>query len=62
MMKTFTASKLHSLPIGHCDRLMSPRLPIQDNKLATVLGVYAPTMQAENGVKEAIYFDMHDLL
>ena len=37
------------------------RLPIQD-KFATVLSVYAPTLQAETGVKEAVYRDLHNLL
>ena len=41
---------------------MSLRLPIQDNKFATVLSVYAPTLQAETGVKEAFYRDLHHLL
>ena len=41
---------------------MSLRLPIQDNKFATVLSVYAPTLHAEIGVKEAFYRDLHDLL
>ena len=41
---------------------MSLRLPIQDNKFATVLSVYAPTLKAETGVKEAFYRDLHNLL
>ena len=40
----------------------SPGLPIQDKKFATVLSVYAPTLHAEFGVKEAFYRDLHDLL
>ena len=54
--------KLQNLPVGHSDRIMSLRLPIQDNKFATVLSVYAPTLQAETGVKEAFYRDLHNLL
>ena len=34
----------------------------QDNKFATVLSVYAPTLQAETGVKEAFYRNLHNLL
>ena len=41
---------------------MSLRLPIQDNKFATVLSVYAPTRQAENGIKEAFYRDLDNPL
>ena len=47
MIKTSIARKLHNLPVGPSDRIMSLRLPIQDNKFATVLSVYAPTLQAE---------------
>ena len=44
MIKTSIARKLQNLPVGHSDRLMSLRLPIQDNKFVTVLGVYASTL------------------
>ena len=37
MIKTSIARKLQNLPVGHSDRIMSLRLPIQDNKFATVL-------------------------
>ncbi|WP_419612181.1 hypothetical protein, partial [Thiolapillus sp.] len=62
MIKTSIARKLQNLPVGHSDRIMSLRLPIQDNKFATVLSVYAPTLQAETGVKEAFYRDLHNFL
>ena len=62
MIKTSIARKLQNLPVGHSDRMMSLRLRIQDNKFATVLSVYAPTLQAETGVKEAFYRDLHNLL
>ena len=62
MVKTSVASKLQNLPVGHSDRIMSLRLPIQDKKFATVLSVYAPTLQAETGVKAAFYSDLHNLL
>ena len=62
MMKTSITRKLQNLPVGHSDRIISLRLPIQDNKFATVLSVYAPTLQAETGLKEAFYRDLHNLL
>ena len=61
-IKTSIARKLQNLPVGHSDRIMSLRLPIQDNKFATVLCVHAPILQAETGVKEAFYRDLHNLL
>ena len=39
MMKTSIAKTLQNLLVGHTDRIMSVRLPIQDNKVAIVLGV-----------------------
>ena len=39
MFKTSIARKLQNLLTGHSDRLMSLRLPIQDNKFGTVLSV-----------------------
>ena len=62
MIKTSIARKLQNLSVGHSNRIMSLRLPIHDKKFATVLSVYAPTLQAETGVKEAFYRDMHNLL
>ena len=62
MIKTSFARKLQNLPVGHSDDLMSLKLPIQDNKFATVPSVYASTPQAETGVKEAFYRDLHNLL
>ena len=62
VIKTSIAGEMLNLPIGHSDRIMSLRLPIQDNKFATVLSVYAPILQAETGVKEAFYLDLHKLL
>ena len=62
MIKTSIARKWQNLPVCHSDRIMSLRLPIQDIKFATVLSVYAHIMQAETGVKEAFYRDLHNLL
>ena len=59
MIKTSIARKLQNLPVGHSDRTMSLRLPIQDNKFATVFSLYAPSLQTETGVKEG---DLHKLL
>ena len=56
------ARKLQNLPVGHSDRIMSLRIPIQDQKFAIVLSVFAPTLQAEIGIKEAFYSYLHDLL
>ena len=62
MIKTSIGRKLQNLQVGHSDCIMSLRLPIQDNKSATVFSVYAPTLQAETGVKKAFYHDLHNPL
>ena len=62
MMKTQIANRLQSLPIGHSYRLMSFRLPMQDNRFATVISVYAPTLLTDAEVKEAFYSDLRNLL
>ena len=62
MMKTQIANRLQSLPIGHSYRLMSFRLPIQGNRFATLISVYAPTLLADAEVKEAFYSDLRKLL
>ena len=59
MINTSITRKLQNLPVGQSDRIMSLRLPILVNKFATVLSVYATSLQAETGVKEAVYYDLH---
>ena len=61
MINTSITRTLQNLPVGHSDRIMSLRFQIQDNKFATVLSVYAPTLQADTGVKEVFYRDLHNL-
>ena len=62
MIKTSIARKLQNVPVGHSDHIMSLQHPIQDKKFATVLSVYAHTLQAETGVREAFYHNLHNLL
>ena len=62
MIKPSIVRKLQNLPAGYSDCTMSLRLPIQDNMFATFLSVYAPTLQAETGVKEAFYCHLHHIM
>ena len=41
---------------------MSLGLPIQGNRFATLISVYAPTLLADAEVKEAFYSDLRNLL
>ncbi|XP_068675615.1 craniofacial development protein 2-like [Montipora foliosa] len=62
MIKNNIAKKLHALPTGHSDRIMSLRLPLQGDKFATLVSVYSPTLQADLAVKEAFYGDLHTVI
>ena len=60
MINTYIARKLENLPTDNSDHPISLRLPTQD-KFATVIGGYTPTLQAETGVK-ALYRNLHNHL
>ena len=62
MLKNAIANKLHTLPTGHSDRIMSLRLPIQGDQFVTLVSVYSPTLQADLAVREAFYSDLHCLI
>ena len=60
MIKHSIASKLRSLPVGHSDRRMSLRLPLQVNQCVTIISVYSP-MQTDLNSKET-YRELRSLL
>eukprot|EP00914_Ancora_sagittata_P010289 GHVO01019881.1.p1 GENE.GHVO01019881.1~~GHVO01019881.1.p1 ORF type:complete len:196 (+),score=11.23 GHVO01019881.1:905-1492(+) len=61
-IRTDLAKKLTSLPQGVNDRLMTLRLQIQDEKHATIISAYAPTMTNPDDIKENFYADLHATL
>ena len=64
MTKTSIAIKLRNSQVDYSDRILSLRLPIQDNNFAAVLSEYVRTLRAEkkNRRKRAFYSDLHNLL
>ena len=62
MIKNTIANKLENLPVGISDRTMTLRIPLQDGLFATLVSIYAPTLQADNVVKEAFYAEPTQLL
>ena len=62
MIRNSVIRWLESLPVGHSDRLMSLRLPLQENQYATIISVYAPTLQADPTTKESFYSELRSLL
>lgn len=62
MINNSITKKLESLPVGHSDRLMFLRLPMQENQYAAIISVYAPTLQADPTTKESFYSELRSLL
>ena len=62
MIKNAITSKLQSLPVGHSDRIMSLRLPLQGECFITLFSVYAPTLQADAITKKTFYRELRSLL
>ena len=54
-LRTSLVSQLESQPKGINDRIMTMRLPLQDNRNATLISVYAPTMTNPDDIKEVFY-------
>ncbi|XP_068760068.1 craniofacial development protein 2-like [Montipora capricornis] len=62
MITNSIISRLDSLPVGHSYRLMSLRLPLLEDQYATIISVYAPTLQADPTTKESFYSELRSLL
>ena len=61
-MRTEHVGKLSGLPKGMNDHLMTLRLPLLDNKHATIISAYAPTMTNPDEVKDKFYNDLDDVI
>ena len=62
MIRSSIASKLENLPIGHSDRIISVRIPLNKQQYATLFSVYSPTLQAEPTEKAKFYSDLRRLM
>ncbi|BHF64709.1 hypothetical protein SprV_0200771500 [Sparganum proliferum] len=47
--------RLHCLPQGINDRLMSPRLPLRGGKFAIIVSLYAPPMSSPDETRNKFY-------
>ncbi|KAK0142398.1 Craniofacial development protein 2 [Merluccius polli] len=61
-IKNNLVNHLHELPVGISERLMTVRLMLASSQMATVVSAYAPTLDAQQDVKEAFYADLDTIL
>ena len=61
-IKSDLVGKFTELPNGINDRLMTLRLPLSGNKLATIVSAYAPTMTNPDEVKDKFYDDLDNII
>ncbi|KAK7010913.1 craniofacial development protein 2, partial [Biomphalaria glabrata] len=62
MVKQSLTKKLLDIPVGHSDRLMSLRLPLDGTTYVIIISAYAPTLQEEPETKERFYADLRRVL
>ena len=56
------AENLTETPVYISERLMSLRIPLERGEFATIISAYAPTLAAEEDVKDEFYHCLHDAL
>lgn len=61
-IKNSLISHLSELPVGVNERLMTIRLMLACNQKATVVSAYAPTLNAQDEVKETFYAELDNIL
>ncbi|KAJ4934986.1 hypothetical protein JOQ06_007765 [Pogonophryne albipinna] len=61
-IKNCLINHLHELPVGINERLMTIRLMLASSQMATVISAYAPTLDAQDEVKEAFYANLDKTL
>lgn len=54
--------KLSELPVGHSDRIISLRIPINNDRSVHLISVYAPTMQHTDTTKDAFYAELSGVI
>jgi len=61
-IKNELVSQLTELPVGINERLMTVRIQTGNNSYATLVSAYAPTLAAEEPIKELFYSDLDRVL
>uniref|UniRef100_H3AI42 Endonuclease/exonuclease/phosphatase domain-containing protein n=1 Tax=Latimeria chalumnae TaxID=7897 RepID=H3AI42_LATCH len=61
-IKNELINQLNEFPIGINERLMTLRLNLVGNRYATIISVYAPTLDADDEIKEEFYSNLDQVL
>lgn len=61
-MKNNLMWPLSELPQGIRECLMTARLKLDSNQMATVVSAYAPTLKSQDNIKEAFYASLENIL
>ena len=54
-IKNTLLPKLTETPVGISERLMTLRIPLEKNRYATLLSVYAPTLTSDSESKDSFF-------
>ena len=54
-IRTAVLNRLPESPVGISERLMTLRIPLASRRYATLISAYAPTLSADDNVKDAFY-------
>ena len=61
-IKTKLLNNIPQSPIGHNERLMTWRIPLTNRRHATLVNVYAPTLNSDDNVKDQFYAQLHEII
>ena len=61
-VRTSLLSNIQESPIGINERLMTWRIPLAKGRYATLLSVYAPTLDSDTDTKENFYDELYSAL
>ncbi|XP_076058542.1 uncharacterized protein LOC143035560 [Oratosquilla oratoria] len=61
-IKSTLLSKLHVVPVGISERLMTIRIPLVKNRYITMIICYAPTLTSSEDSKDLFYEELDKLL
>lgn len=61
-VRTSLLSSIPQTPTGQSERLMSWRIPLSNSRHATLISVYAPTLDSNEDIKDSFYGHLNEVL